>query len=137
MEGGRTRLLRGQRSRENAERIWRSVALLGPAALKWGCIGWLGSEASEVLIAWTGSVTRADVKLNVFTDVLSEEPGGLLLPWALAFAMFLLFRRERQLKEKAIARLGEINRSYELLSDPLRSSSQLSPSGRTNPRDPP
>lgn len=130
-------LAKVQRSREFWEGLWRSVAVVGPAALKYGCIAWGCSKAAEVLIAWTGTSTTADVKLNVIADALSKPEVGFSLPWVVTLVVWLLYRREKSLKEKALERLGEVNRRYELLSDPNRSSSQLPPSGRTNPRDEP
>ena len=132
-----TELVRAQRKREFWEGFWRSVAVVVPSASKYGCIAWGASKAAQVLVAWTGSDTRANVKLDVVLEVLTEKWLEITLPWAMAIVLFLLLKRERSLKEKAISRLGEVNRKYELLSDPKRSSSRLPASGKTNPRDPP
>jgi hypothetical protein len=130
----KTEFVRAQQSRELCEGFWRSVAVVVPSAFKWLSIAWLGTKAAQVLIAWTGEKTQADVKLHVLADALSEPQAGILLPWAVTI---VVYRRERALKEKAIGRLGEVTRKYEQLSDPNRSSSKLPPSGQTNPRDMP
>jgi hypothetical protein len=132
-----TELAKVRRSREMWEGLWRSVAVVGPAALKYGCIAWGCAKAAAVLTAWTGATTVADVKLNVATEALSKPEVGLTLPWLVAIVVWILYRKERSLKEEALERLGVVNRKYESLSDPNRSSSQLSPSERTNPRDEP
>lgn len=115
---GRADLPRDQGSRDVWEGFWRNVASIGPAALKYGCIAWGCAKAAEVLVAWTGAETKADVKLNVVTDVMSDPHASLLLPWALVAAVWLLYRRERKLKEKILGRLGEVSRKYPLASGP-------------------
>jgi hypothetical protein len=77
----RTALAKVQRSRESWEGFWRSVAAIGPAALKYGCMAWGCTKAAAVLIAWTGAKTIADVKLNVATEALSKPEVGFTLPW--------------------------------------------------------
>ena len=133
----RTELVRAHQAREFWEGFWRSVAAIGPAAMKWGCLAWGATKAAQVLVAWTGTQTRADVRLQLLTDVLSEPDVGTLLPWAVVLVIGLLYRREKALKEKALARLGAVTLKYERLSDPNGSSSQLPPTGQTNPGDVP
>ena len=114
---------------------WRAIAVVGPSALKYGCITWSATKAAQVLIAWTGQSTEASVRLSVLVNLLGHHASGFLAPWLVVFAMWMLYRRERRLKEGTIARLGEMTRKYELLMDPARTSSRLPRSGNANPSD--
>jgi len=131
----RTTLARIGRARENREAFWRNAAAIGPAALKYGCMAWGCSKAADVLIAWTGADTKADVKLNVATDLLSEPEMGLLLPWVLLGVVWVLYRRERKQKESSLDRLEQLSRKYELASGARRTSGRLPHSVRDNPQD--
>jgi hypothetical protein len=115
--------------------VWRAVAVIVPAALKYGCIAWGLTKGAEVLIAWTGQDTEASVRLNILVNFLGRRATGYLAPWAVVFATWILYRRERRLKEEAIARMGEADRRYESLMDPGRTSSHLPPSGKSNQGD--
>lgn len=106
----RTVLARIQRSRGIWEGFWRSLTTVGPATLKYGCIAWGCSKAASVLIAWSGSDTKADVKLNVVADVLSEPKAGFALPWVLSFVLWLLYRREKKRRAQAVALLNGATR---------------------------
>lgn len=131
----RARRLKDRTARARVrEGFLRGTAAIGPAALKYGCIAWGCSKAADVLIAWTGADTKADVKLNVATDLLSEPETGLLLPWVLLGVVWLLYRRERKQKESSLERLEQLSRNYELASA-LRSSGRLPLSVRDKPQD--
>ena len=114
---------------------WRAIAVIVPSAFKYGCIAWGLTKAAQVLIAWTGHDTEASVKLNILVNLLGHHASGYLAPWLVVFATWLLYRRERRLKEQALVRLGAVNRKYESLTDPARTSSYLPASGNTNPSD--
>lgn len=114
---------------------WRASAVIVPSALKYGCIAWGLTKAAQVLIAWTGQDTKASVKLNILVNFLDDRATGYLAPWLVVFAIWMLYRREKRLKEETMAKLGEANRKYEWLRDAGRTSSHI-PLPRTfNPSD--
>lgn len=115
--------------------VWRAIAVIVPSALKYGCITWGLTKAAQVLVAWTGQDTQARVNLSLLVDFLGHRATGFLAPWLAVWVMWMLYRREQRQKREAIARLGEVNRKYESLIDPGRTSSHLATSANSRRSD--
>ena len=95
------------------------------------------TKAAQVLIAWTGQDTRASVKLNVLVNFLDHRAAGYLAPWLLVFATWLLYRREKRLKEETMTMLVDAKRKYESRRDSCETSSHILASRNSNPSNPP
>lgn len=105
--------------------VWRAVAVIVPSALKYGCFAWGLTKAAQVLVAWTGRETEARVKLDVLVNILGHRASGYLAPWLVVFAIWILYRRERLLRQEATVRLVEAKRKYESLTNASRESCHL------------
>lgn len=117
--------------------FWRAVSAIVPSAFKYGCIAWGLTKAAQVLIAWTGHDTEANVNLSILVKIMSHRVAGYSAPWLVVFAIWILYRRERRLKEDAISMFGEGPHKFESPPGPIQTASQLPVSRETNPRDPP
>ena len=98
--------------------VWRSIAVVVPSALKYGCIAWGLTKAAQVLMAWTGQDTEASVRLNILVNFLSYRAAGFLAPWLAVLVTWTLYRKEKRLKERALVSLREASGKYESLLDP-------------------
>lgn len=114
---------------------WRAVAEIATSALKYGCIAWGLTKAAQVLIAWTGQDTKASVNLNVLVNFLDHRATGYLAPWLVVFATWMLYRREKRLKEETMTMLGAVKRKYESLRNSRGNSSHILASRNSNPSD--
>lgn len=104
---------------------------LGRSAIRWiGIIilAWLGKDA---IIAFAGHSTSLLVQagLSVFADLrvsISLALAGSCAAWAVL---------ERVIRQKRVEQLHKRVKELETGIDPQRSSSRLTPKGKTNPRD--
>lgn len=110
------------------------VVVAGPAlrAVPWClllfAVAWF---TRDVLVAYAGQTTSA----NVIVKLIADLRVAVVVPWALAAGGVAYGLRQKHLKEDAIERLTKRPQELEKLIDPNRTSSQLTPRGRTNPKD--
>jgi hypothetical protein len=124
----------GKRATERLQRL-RIVERyrLARTAIRAGCvfgIFWLMEQAAVMFAGQTTSVA-VTAALSVVADLkfaLSLSLAGLATIWALA---------ERRLRYRKTEELQNRNRQLEISKDPHRSSSGLTPVGKTNPKDKP
>ena len=122
-------------SASDRSRLWSQlIAVAGPAlrSIPWAtAVVILGWCTRDVLIAFAGQSTKADVIVQLIADFRL----AVVLPWLLAAGGVGYGVRQKQLKEKAVQRLTRRPHELEKIIDPERTSSGLTPRGRTNPED--
>jgi len=99
--------------------------------IKYGAYVWGAYFAAEVLIAWSGKKTEASL---VFKYITSEE-NGYAAPWIVATIAVLYAIFERNLRKRKTQYFEKYILQLESKIDPERTSSQLLPTGETNPKD--
>jgi len=87
--------------------------------------------ARDVLIEWSGETTDANLLFSIVTDI--KFPVAAL--GATNVITFVLYRRERRLRQDNTKHMHRSVKAKELEIDPERSSSNLTASGTTNPKD--
>lgn len=102
-------------------------------AAKWVPIAFIVAYASDALIALAGKKTEANVIVKYFTG--TDSGWSVTVFGLLAFACMFWALIERRLRHSAIERLTERTEQLEKQLDANRSSSGLTPDGRTHPRD--
>ena len=100
---------------------------------KYGMFAWLGHYVVEIAEALAGRVTIADISVGL--SLLAKEHTsqvGLAISTIVSTTWAIL---ERRLRRRSIKRLGRKAANAEIQEDPDRSTSSLTESGDTNPRD--
>jgi len=101
-------------------------------SLPWcGALVFVAWFARDVLVAYAGQTTSANVVVQLFADFRI----AVLLPWAVGAGGIIYGIRQKHLKEQAIERLTKRTHELERIVDPARTSSGLTPRGRTRPED--
>jgi hypothetical protein len=85
----------------------------------------------DVLLAYAGQTTNANVALSLITDLKIDR----ILPYVVAGGGIAYGRQQRRLRQSNIKRLTERPQELERAIDPGRTSSGLAPDGTTNPGD--
>lgn len=99
--------------------------------IPWGSvvlIAWLVTDAVNGL---AGKYTFADIGVRFLADIKVSEA----VAYVVGGGGMLYGYKERRLRQKNIARLSGRNQEYEKRVDPKRSSSGLTPEGKTRPED--
>ncbi len=103
----------------------------GRALLVCATIVWCVYELSQAIRVFAGQVTIASVTLRLLASIA--------LRWTVTIAVsgisIALYLRERSQHQQTIRRLTKRNAELELRLDPNRTSSQLTPEGRTRKED--
>jgi hypothetical protein len=111
--------------------ISQSIASVINTAIRWGAVtlwvycGYLSVDSLA------GKETEANILVK-FLGNLSISQG---LAYALAGASILYGMRERRLRKKTVERIHPRVQQLEKGRDPRRTSSHLTPTGETNPKD--
>lgn len=124
-----------RQNREAQPLIWFRAIDAGLSAFRWviGCgtviivTYWL----RDVLLAYAGQTTNANVALSLITDLKIDR----ILPYVVAGGGIAYGRQQRRLRQSNIKRLTERPQELERAIDPGRTSSGLAPDGTTNPGD--
>ena len=100
--------------------------------IKWGSVAYIATKGFDALVQMRGTSTKIDLD---FVISLLERDSAVKIVCVVAVAlMALLVRREKRLREQVI-RKSERIRELEHELDLNRSSSNLTPEGKTNPED--
>lgn len=127
----RVAVLETELRREDRGQIVQSLTAITKMVIRYGTIALIGYFARDVLIEWTGETTSANLLFNIVTDI--KFPVAAL--GATNVITFVLYRRERQLRQDNTKHMHRPVRAKELEIDPERSSSNLTERGTTNPKD--
>lgn len=121
---------------ENNDRAGRQLLIISRSfdfatiLIRLGAIVWIASFIRDAFIASVGQATD----VSVFVRLFFSEGNDYGVPWIVAIILFgwgtLEHRLRRQKTEQLHGRIVELESKL----DPERSSSQLLPSGETNPR---
>ena len=103
----------------------------GSAFAGWGCIAYLGHQASLAFIAYAGKASSADLNLKILANLNVVFAASITV----AGLSITLYIRERRLHRKSRERLGARVKELELKIDPKRTSSHLTPEGLTRKED--
>jgi hypothetical protein len=111
--------------------LFNLLRRFGGTTIVWACIAFLGYEAKEVLIAYAGRSSFADLTFRLLAQV------SIVWKLSLTLAGFsiTLYLRERNLHRKTRERLTARITQLELKIDPTRTSSLLTPEGLTREED--
>jgi len=96
----------------------------------WGAIVWVASMVRDAFIASVGKTTDVSVLVSLFFSKGNDYG----IPWAVAIACILWGVAERKLRQKKTEQLQSRVVELERQLDPNRTSSDLLPSGKSNPR---
>jgi hypothetical protein len=110
-----------------------AIASVLRSFFKWGGLVGIFYFLSRMVEDLAGQTTYADVGIDV--GILAEVGTSHFLAWGLAVAAVLWALFERRLRRTTIERLTGRNRELEESIDPNRSSSNLTPRGKTRPED--
>lgn len=110
-----------------------AVASVLRSLFKWGGLVGIFYFLSEIVSDLAGQTTYADIGIDV--GILAEVGTSQVLAWALALGAVIWALLERSLRRKTIERLTGRIRDLEESEDPNRSSSNLTPRGKTRPED--
>ena len=106
--------------------------------IKWGSLVWLGLFAKDVLIEWAGKVTIANVSVR---GALGEQNSDGSCGWLLLFALIVVLiaiaygAYQSRLRKTLIERLTGRQIELEKKIDQNRTSSGITPKGKTRPED--
>jgi hypothetical protein len=105
------------------------------AGFKWASLAWIAYCASEAIRHLAGQQTGATISivLNFLTKTGSGVTTGVSLVTAVLATFYGL--KERQLRYRKVEHLQGRVRELESKLDVNRTTSGLTPQGRTNPRD--
>ena len=118
------RILRSLRASEGFISVVNNV-------VRWGGLVWIVYYIQGMVVALAGKETIANIGMSFLGDVRISEA----LAWLLAGGTTLYGLSQRKLRKDTVERLqGRIHR-HEVLQDPKRSSSKLTPRGDTPPED--
>ncbi len=102
-------------------------------AAKWVPIAFIAGDAGNALIALAGKKTEANVIVKYLTE--TDSGSSVTVFGLLAFACMFWALIERKLRHRAIERLTNRTEELEKKLNASRSTSGLTPDGRTHPRD--
>jgi hypothetical protein len=100
-------------------------------AVPWGSLILIAWMVTDSVNGLAGKYTFADIGVRFLADVKVSEA----IAYAVGAGGMLYGYRERRLRQKNIARLSGRNQDHERRIDPKRSSSGLTPEGKTRPED--
>jgi hypothetical protein len=100
-------------------------------ALKYGCIAFCVWSFSGAIRSLSGQRTLADMKLSMLGSFTIERT----LCLGAAAGGIVYGHKQRRLRQQKTARLEGRIHELEQAIDPGRSSSRLTPEGKTNPKD--
>ena len=102
--------------------------------IKWGTLAYIATKGFDALVLMRGTSTKIDLDLDFVISLLERDLTVRIVCVVAVVLMALSVRRERRLREQAVRKSERIReREHEL--DPNRSSSNLTPEGKTNPED--
>jgi hypothetical protein len=123
-------------------------------AVKWGMVVWLasviGGNLVEIVRALKGTTTLADIQINMGAALSVGTETGQASKWPMlcellmysavgatlvAFVAVIYAFRERALRNQVIREMGQEITILEKIHDKDRSSSGLTPTGGTHPKD--
>jgi len=107
------------------------VAAVIKAFLRYGSYTACCFFIADAVKALSGHVTDA----NIVVDLLGNLTLNTTIAWSLFIICVLWAFSERNLRQKKTSYFGERNADLERMIDTKRSSSNLSVSGKTNPKD--
>lgn len=100
-------------------------------AFPWLCFTVMAYFAKVSVESLAGKTTLADLGVNAFFGIDYKQ----VIAYSVAGRCFLLYRSEKRLRKETTERLTNRVTGLELKIDPSRTSSEITPSGDTNPRD--
>jgi len=102
---------------------------------KWGALAWIGYCASDAVRYLAGQQTEATI--SIVLDFLTKTGSGTTTGVSLVTAVLATFYglKERQLRSRKVEHLQGRVRELESKLDVNRTTSGLTPQGRTNPKD--
>jgi hypothetical protein len=109
------------------EEIGRTVRIVCVCLL----IGFLGYCARLAVADLAGRVTDANIAMRFLGDLQAS----ISLAWVIGAGGAAYGYGQNRLRKRTVTHLGNQNRALELRLDARRSSSELSPTGDTNPGD--
>lgn len=107
------------------------VAAVIKAFIKYGSYTACCFFIADAIKALSGNVTDA----NIVVDLLGSLKLNTTIAWSVSLICVLWAFSERKLRQKKTSYFGERNAVLERMVDTKRSSSKLSVSGKTNPKD--
>lgn len=99
--------------------------------IKWGVLGLIAFFAYRSMVVLAGKTTLADIAVRFMADIRM----GSTIGYVVGGGGLLYGRNQKRLKERAILNLSPKLVEREMALDPERSSSGLTPRGRTRPED--
>ena len=112
-------------------RTAQTIASIVGDFFRYGTIAFVAWCFYASIKALAGQQTNANVFLSFFADFRISE----VLAYIFGTGGVLLAYRERRLRQKTVKHVQGRNQQREKEIDPGRTSSQLTPTGETNPRD--
>jgi hypothetical protein len=108
-----------------------AIATTARVGLFCGLFALIGYWTHDVLLAYAGQTTMADVAIRLAADLKLDRTFAYLFGGGgIAYGVV-----QRQLRRRNIARLTPRSRTLEETIDPHRTSSGLTPRGTTRPED--
>ena len=117
--------------RQLAFMIWTRVFDLLKDLVKYGSYIWLGYWAYLSVEALAGKLTLTDIAISYFTS--AENDHGA--PWWVALVSLVWALYERRFRLRKTESMSDYIKELEKRLDPKRTSSNLLPTGETNPKD--
>ena len=100
--------------------------------IRWGIGFCIASKGFDTLVELKGTSTKLD--LDIFVSLLGKNFLVVVICIAIAICSIAWALIERWLKQQVVRKLGNTSKR-EIQLDPNRSSSNLTPEGKTNPED--
>lgn len=130
-ESSRTATLVSLERRHRIGAVIDQVGLTARLIVVAATVIFLGMFARDAVIALAGKTTNANVLLEFFGHLEVT----VAIAWGAAATAAIWGYRERSLRRSTTKRLSTQIEDLELLVDPGRTSSNLSRTGQTNPKD--
>lgn len=111
--------------------IAEQVGTVIQAVLKWSAIAFTAWCFKEAVIAYAGKTSEA----NVIVSFLGKMEISNALAWIFGVSGVAFGYKQRNLKGETVERLQSRIKELERKFDPRRTSSQLTTTGETNPKD--
>lgn len=116
---------------DNRLKLAENLSAVTKTAIRWIIIAVLGFWARGAIIALAGETTDANLFFRIVTDINFPVVGLA----ATNVVTFVLYRKERKLRQDNTEHMHRPRKQKELEIDPNRSSSELTERGLTNPQD--
>ncbi len=136
--------LRGQLAaceaqRDHMEKVQSSstVGAVLTSLIRWGGIVGVAYFAYGVIAVLAGKETHANIGISVMTSLSESGTVKKFICTVIVVGAILWGWWQQRLRRRNIRRMGDRKAELERRIDPKRKSSQLSPSGTTNPGDQP